>query len=450
MVFLRSISENLADTRWRMEQHKMDQSKYLDDLQEKEANNEGQGVPIKFFEDRDTLDSSTMEVEDNLSPKTMLEAKVNHLEARDDKKVLPSEIIQDCDALPKINDAIIEDEMMSSDTKETLFLTTTRENDFSHRDAKDALIRHAKQSVRRKNKFAKDMQVTSVHQSSVYVYTVRTMVQTRDTHTRKEACSSETTVGDHRNDTLRDHKIQRMEVDPYKFQVDPPSGFIDTEKRLEVPNTSFVADCKDCSSKGHFKCIKCQGSPEFGQIPCQYCRDPYKSFEYCDYFYDPRNSRGCTSCFGTGYQNCDKCGGNGRHSCEACQGSGKIRHCQQVIVRWRVFEDMQVLCCDFEIDYKLKNKLMMLASSDNNFYYSEEGTNVNPISNSPMKELDQLSEILLQQHTERSLNTMIVKQQHTVQRVQVAKVIGENIKPYTFYVYGHDKDVHAPKYPKYL
>ena len=307
--------------------------------------------------------------------------------------------------------------------------------------AKEALIEYAKSRFTSNKKFAKKLCVTDLHESSLYVYNIQTLRETRTTRLHKEPCQ----LGGKKGDQLSGKK-QQGNIDPWGVEVCQPAEFKPSTKYVEVPGTSYVTGCETCSGKGQWKCKECSRCPKTGKTPCQQCRDPYEKYNYQDYYYDTKMSVGCSWCCGTGYEMCEACEGKGQQSCKTCTGSGKIRHFRQVVVNRQILEDEVAMSKEYEISPKLKSKLQNIIAND---VYTNEGVKINALSNSPLAELNQKSAGLLKQHADRCREATVVKQKHSVKRINVVKVTGEyKGEEYTYFICGKNNYVYAPKYPK--
>ena len=123
-----------------------------------------------------------------------------------------------------------------------------------------------------------------------------------------------------------------------------------------------------------------------------------------------------------------------------------MRQFKEVVVNWRVIEDLQPVCQGFQIPYKLKSILQRDVWREKEVY-AREGTYISPLSSTPISNLDELSSCLLLEHQKKSSDGLVVRQRHSIRRMNVVKVRGEYKKDYTYYVYGTDNCVYLPEYP---
>ena len=295
--------------------------------------------------------------------------------------------------------------------------------------AKQALLEHAKKKWIRNTRFAKDLRVTNIEHMSVFWYSLKSLVQTRRTRDHKAPYTHGEPLGDGKH----------TDTNLWGIAVEQQTLFRDWEEISEIPNTSYLTDCNICSSKGHVNCSKCQGT---GKLHCPYCRHPYESYQYRDI-----TPQKCSACCNTGHRKCDACSGKGNKRCTACDGSGKVRHCRQLVVEWRVLEDEGPACDVLDVPFEMKSKLQAIDGHGKEVF-SREGTYVSPIVNSTIDRLDAMSERLLRRHSDKSQDSMVVKQKHSVKKIHLARVTGESKRSYTYFVYGINRVVYAPKYPR--
>ena len=304
-------------------------------------------------------------------------------------------------------------------------------------DVRQPLINYAKEDYLRDQKFARDLVVTDVASSIAYVYSLVTMKQSRVMSDYAEA-----NVGD--DNTESRHK--GIAPDAWSIQVEPAEQrFKEAVRELEVPFTRYLTNCTNCNGEGRKECKECHG---IGKVPTRCCINSYDIYAWQNV-----DSRSC-SCSHSKFKSCSACE-SGYIQCLSCKGTGKIKHYKKLTVRWRVLIDSRALCRDFKLPPELEKAIItestvtgkvMCADS----IYEGSGTHVHELNSLPVDGIREVSAHLLRRHNIDCSDGLIVEQKHRVRQMPVIKVIGENRKLYTYYVYGKNRQICAPKYPKKL
>lgn len=128
---------------------------------------------------------------------------------------------------------------------------------------------------------------------------------------------------------------------PWEIPIALPGTFIDEERVLTVPHTEVVKTCYTCNGQGIVTCSRCGGS---GRNQCSSCGgrgrvSKTRTVTETDYQGNSRTrtesyTETCSTCDGDGQVTCGTCAGSGRVTCGTCDGCCRIVHYQELHVRW--------------------------------------------------------------------------------------------------------------------
>ena len=79
------------------------------------------------------------------------------------------------------------------------------------------------------------------------------------------------------SDTRRSPNQDNGSINPWEYIVEPGSDFVSQTRVIELPGSSHLSSCTNCSAEGQQHCFHCRGN---GTDKCNYCRFVFLFFEY--------------------------------------------------------------------------------------------------------------------------------------------------------------------------
>lgn len=216
----------------------------------------------------------------------------------------------------------------------------------------------------------------------------------------------------------------------WEIEVTRPELFQDNVYTIPVPHTAAVQVCHTCGGVGILPCVVCFGA---GKITCRRCNGNKST--------GGRNSR-CTVCNWKGQMKCDGCDGQTNITCHSCKSNQRLLWYIQLSVIWKNHVSDHVI-----LHTELPNELIKGVSGATVF--QEEQPLVTPLVNFPDREVNNVSEAMVNEHNTAFGNERFHMQRHNLRMVPVTQAMYTwKGKPWDFFVYGVEKNVHAPRYPQ--
>lgn len=326
----------------------------------------------------------------------------------------------------------------------------------------------------------KKLQFNKIETNNYYRYVLHTFTESRSTSYASEPYFYE--------DFNKKHGVEPDR--PWNIKVRPKSLFKEETIRIEIPNTSHIECCTNCSGIGTNLCHTCHGRT---YKHCSYCNgtgysllsshnDAQDSFanrkyyteNYSDmYAHNPlyntnsqnqnnhnfhHNYHDSHSFYASNnnyFQNntCAYCNGNGSEICRACD-NGRIgcRMCDKSgYLRWYI--ELQVKYENNLDDYLKKNSHkpisdMLIRNCIGEKIFTEKKSQLMPIETFPENEINKASRDLILLHLSKYSHCRILAQRHEIFTIPITVCTYQwRKKLYRFSVYGLDQQVHSPDYP---
>ncbi|KAL3639444.1 hypothetical protein CASFOL_017351 [Castilleja foliolosa] len=178
---------------------------------------------------------------------------------------------------------------------------------------------------------ARSWTIHAVEDCNVYVGTLETFVEERETIKETEPYLSGGEVdGKEKGPQLGTWELDLRSEFPVLFTPHK-------ESRITVPHSESIDKCSGCGGRGDILCPTCNADREPGfykanqmsQCPDCYGRGLIAHIDGSDTI--------CKRCSGKGAIPCATCGSRGLVKCETCQGGGSFLTRQVAIVNWRTF-----------------------------------------------------------------------------------------------------------------
>jgi len=247
---------------------------------------------------------------------------------------------------------------------------------------------------------------------------------------------------------------------PWEIPMKMPALFTTDERvAVRVPHTDVVRTCFRCHGDGRITCGTCSGD---GRVRCSWCGGDGRTSHTRTI--TETDSQGnttsrtesytemCGSCSGSGRVTCTNCGGDGRVTCDTCLGHRRLCHFRQLHVRWSTRTNSR------QIEKTgLPDELVGLAGGDvilreqdariEKGRGTEGGGPYRGVSVRVNADVEAAANGLITSHTFPE-NEKLHQQRLVVRAVPVYEGRyrwGKQTR--SFWVFGTDQRVHAPRYP---
>nr|DAD28390.1 TPA_asm: hypothetical protein HUJ06_029858 [Nelumbo nucifera] len=182
---------------------------------------------------------------------------------------------------------------------------------------------------------ARTWKLHAVEDCNVYVGTLETFIEERETMTEKEPYFGGKIDGKDKEPELGIWELDLRSEFPLLFVPQK-------ETRTRIPHSEAIKNCPGCGGRGQYPCPTCNADQEPGfykenqmtQCPACYSRGLIAHRDGSDTI--------CMKCNGKGKLPCVTCGSRGLMKCEACHGGGSLLTRNVAIARWRTLSTRKV------------------------------------------------------------------------------------------------------------
>ncbi|XP_053234089.1 protein SSUH2 homolog isoform X2 [Podarcis raffonei] len=194
---------------------------------------------------------------------------------------------------------------------------------------------------------------------------------------------------------------------------------------------NLMGACPTCGSTGRRHCNKCNGN---SKQQCGRCHG--RGVRFVD--------DTCDLCLGSGLENCQECSGMGKTVCNDCEGKGQLLSFIELQVEWQnnVYE--------YVADERSGFPIELFKTVTGETLFVDDSPMVYPVISFPDFGVSQASSYAVEQHQAQFASTRrILRQRQTIELILLTRVqYLWHGKPYSFYVYGKERKVHAEDYPQ--
>lgn len=248
---------------------------------------------------------------------------------------------------------------------------------------------------------------------------------------------------------------------PWDMSIRMPGLFVDRVHTTVIPHTDEVRPCHSCHASGEITCPRCSGNR---QITCADCSGngsvtrqrtvTRTNAQGQSETYQESYTESCGPCGGHGRVTCPECRGNGHITCPMCQGARQLKHFLQLLVDWKTHVADKVIeksdlpdhlisgaqgdIIHAEEDDRLEPTIGSGAASQGP--YRGGGARVSPEVNEECNRL--LASFRLPGGTKLHRQSLHVR---SVPVYEGRYPWGKETRQ--FWIYGNEREVHAPQYP---
>ncbi|XP_051130391.1 uncharacterized protein LOC127250942 [Andrographis paniculata] len=182
---------------------------------------------------------------------------------------------------------------------------------------------------------ARTWAIHAVEDCNVYVGTLETFVEERETLSETQPYGGGEVDGKDKGPELGIWELDLRSEFPVLF-------IPQKESRKVIPHSEVVDKCSDCAGRGNIICASCNAEKEPGfykenqmsQCPTCYGRGLIAHKDGSDTI--------CRKCDGKGLIPCATCGSRGLIKCGTCRGGGSLLTRQVAIVKWKTLQARKV------------------------------------------------------------------------------------------------------------
>ncbi|CAA0836320.1 chaperone protein dnaJ-related [Striga hermonthica] len=182
---------------------------------------------------------------------------------------------------------------------------------------------------------ARTWNIHAVENCNVYVGTLETFVEERETITETEPYLSGEVDGTEKGPQLGTWEMDMRTEFPVLFTPHK-------ESRVVVPHSEAIDKCSCCGGRGKIVCPTCNEDQEPGFYKANQMSQCSVCYGRGLIAHQDGSDTICKTCKGKGVVPCATCGSQGVVKCKTCIGSGSILKRQVALVKWRTFTTRKV------------------------------------------------------------------------------------------------------------
>ncbi|KAG6523500.1 hypothetical protein ZIOFF_013360 [Zingiber officinale] len=285
---------------------------------------------------------------------------------------------------------------------------------------------------------ARKWKICSIDDCNVYVGTLETFIEERETIKEKEPY-----LGGKIDGKEKDHKSGVWELD---LRSEFPILFVPhKETRVNIPHSEAVEKCSECDGRGHIACPICNAGQksdlyvENQMIECPSCygRGLIAHQDGSDTI--------CTKCSGKGKLPCATCGSRGLVKCQLCVGQGSLITRNIALVKWRTLSNRKV------------SATSSAASVPDEVFHRARGVQLcniqayqcTPAFFADSYQLNRFSSEVIANRSPVPPSARVICERHIISVVPVTRVtMAERNRSFSFYIIGYSREVFIRDYPK--
>ncbi|KAM6574358.1 hypothetical protein CsatA_022685 [Cannabis sativa] len=215
------------------------------------------------------------------------------------------------------------------------------------------------------------------------------------------------------------------------------------ESRVTIPHSETIEKCSDCGGRGDIVCSTCNANQEPGfykanqmmQCPSCYGRGLVAHRDGSD--------TKCVKCNATGKLPCATCGSRGLIKCETCHGGGSLLTRNIAIIRWKTLSTRKV------------SGTSGAASVPDDVFHRAKGVQLcntqayqcTPAFFADSFFLNKFSSEVIADRAPVALTARVICERHTISVVPVTRVtMTHRNRSFSFYIIGYSREVYLKDY----
>ncbi|KAL6508027.1 hypothetical protein OROGR_024222 [Orobanche gracilis] len=202
-------------------------------------------------------------------------------------------------------------------------------------EIRELLIDHVGHRCCWSSRPARTWTIHAVEDCNVYVGTLETFIEERETITETEPHFAGEVDGKDKGPQLGTWELDLRPEFPVLFTPHK-------ESRIMVPHSEVVNKCSGCDGRGNIVCPTCNPDEEPGFYKANRMSQCSACYGRGLIAHQDGSDTICKTCNGKGGIPCATCGSRGLVECETCRGGGYLLTRQVAVVNWRTFLSRKV------------------------------------------------------------------------------------------------------------
>ncbi|PSS32663.1 hypothetical protein CEY00_Acc02963 [Actinidia chinensis var. chinensis] len=283
---------------------------------------------------------------------------------------------------------------------------------------------------------ARNWRIQAVEDCNVYVGTLDTFIEERETIRETEPCLGGNVDGKDKGPELAIWELDLTSEFPVLF-------IPQKESRTKIPHSENIEKCSGCTGRGDIVCQTCNPDQEPGfykenqmsQCPTCYGRGLIAHKDGSDTI--------CVKCHGNGKIPCATCGSRGLIKCHTCKGSGSMLTRHIAVVRWKTVSTRKV------------SATSGAASVPDEVFHRAKGVQLcntqayqcTPAFFADSFFLNKFSSEVIAERAPVPPSARVICERHTIYVVPVTRVtMAHRGRSFSFYIVGFSREVYLKDY----
>ncbi|KAL0918043.1 hypothetical protein M5K25_010031 [Dendrobium thyrsiflorum] len=285
---------------------------------------------------------------------------------------------------------------------------------------------------------ARTWKIVSIEDCNVYVGTLETFIEERETIRAIEPYSGGEVDGKIKGET----ELAVWELD---LRSEFPLLFVPyKETSIKIPHSEALEKCTGCEGRGEIACPTCNA----GQEPGHYKTNQMSQCSACHgrglIAHQDGSDSICKKCNGTGKLPCVTCGSRGLIKCQACGGQGSLLTRNAAFVRWRTLSTRKVAASSGaasvpdEVFHKARGVQL----------YNTQAYQCTPAFFADSFHLNRFSSEVIAERSPIPPAARVICERHVISVVPVTRVtMAKHNRSFSFYIIGFTREIYIRDYP---
>ncbi|KAG8067751.1 hypothetical protein GUJ93_ZPchr0005g16011 [Zizania palustris] len=284
---------------------------------------------------------------------------------------------------------------------------------------------------------ARTWKITSIEDCNVYVGTLETFIEERDTVTEKEPYEGGKIDGRDKGPVLGVWELDLRSEFPLLFVPEK-------DVTVKIPHSEAIEKCLDCEGRGETPCPTCNASQEHGSYKANQMTRCSACYGRGLRAHQDGSDTVCGICSGKGMYPCIGCGSRGLVTCNPCTGYGSLLTKSTAHVQWRTLSTRKV------------SATRGAASVPDEVFHRAQGVQLcniqayqcTPAFFADSYQLNQFSSEVVGSRLPIPPSARVICERHIISVVPVIRVtMAHGKQSFSFYIVGYSRDVFIRDYP---
>ncbi|KAI0509780.1 hypothetical protein KFK09_010376 [Dendrobium nobile] len=285
---------------------------------------------------------------------------------------------------------------------------------------------------------ARTWKIVSIEDCNVYVGTLETFIEERETIRAIVPYSGGEVDGKNKGES----ELAVWELD---LRSEFPLLFVPyKETSIKIPHSEALEKCTGCEGRGEIACPTCNAGQEAGHYkPSQMSQCSACHGRGLIAHQDGSDSI-CKKCNGTGKLPCVTCGSRGLIKCQACGGQGSLLTRNAAFVRWRTLSTRKVAASSGaasvpdEVFHKARGVQL----------YNTQAYQCTPAFFADSFHLNRFSSEVIAERSPIPPAARVICERHVISVVPVTRVtMANHNRSFSFYIIGFTREIYIRDYP---